>query len=53
MELLIGIFMLYSWIHGGIIVAKKIENLTGYERFVLIAGGILLSLYVLGVFLTA
>ncbi len=48
MELLLGLAMFYSWIHGAIIIGKKTENLTQYERVVLIFGLAVFVLYLIG-----
>lgn len=48
METILGVAMFYAWIHGGIIVAKKTENLTQYEKGVLIAGLAAFILFVIG-----
>lgn len=48
METLIGFIMIYSWVHGTIIVIKKIANTTQYENAVLVVGVIGFALYVLG-----
>jgi len=48
MDVLLGIVMLYSWIHGSIIVAKKVRETTQYENVVLIVAGVGLLLTVIG-----
>lgn len=45
---ILGLAMFYLWIHAVVIVAKKVSNLTGYEKFVLIAGIAFAGLYLLG-----
>lgn len=46
--IVIGLAMIYSWIHGAIIVGKKIKDTTQYENVVLIVGFITMVLYVIG-----
>lgn len=48
METIVGLAMIYAWIHGAVIVGKKTENLTQYEGGVLIAAAVGVVLYVLG-----
>lgn len=48
MELLLGLAMFYSWIHGAIIVGKKIKNLTQYEKVVLVFAVSAFALFVIG-----
>ena len=48
METILGLAMIYAWVHGAIIVGKKTENLTQYERTVLIVGAIAFVLYLFG-----
>lgn len=43
-----GLVMLYTWIHGTIIVIKKIKKITSYERVVLISATTAFVLYVMG-----
>lgn len=38
MEALLGLVMIYSWIHAGMIINKRISNTTQYENVVLIVG---------------
>lgn len=45
---ILGLAMIYSWIHGAIIVGKKIKGTTQYENVVLIFGAIGFLLYVIG-----
>jgi len=49
METLLGLAMFYVWIHGVVVIFKKIDNLTSYEKFVLIAGLVALVLLIIGV----
>lgn len=48
MDTLIGIIVVYLWVHSIIIVAKKVKNQTPYETGVLIGGATFVVLYVLG-----
>lgn len=48
METILGLIMLYAWIHGIIIVAKKIVGTTTYENVVLIVGLVAFLLFLLG-----
>jgi hypothetical protein len=45
---ILGLAMIYSWVHGAIIVGKKIQSTTQYENTVLIFGLITFALYVIG-----
>jgi len=44
---LLGLVMIYSWIHGAIIAGKKIQGATQYENVVLIFGLIFFAVFVL------
>jgi len=35
METLIGLIMIYAWIHAVVVIFKKIKNLTTYEKVLL------------------
>jgi len=48
-ELILGLVMIYSWIHSSIIVGKKITGTTQYENVVLIVGLVAFVVFVLGV----
>ncbi len=48
METILGLAMIYAWIHGAVIVGRKIKGITTYEKVVLIFGAIVFVLYVLG-----
>lgn len=48
MTTLLGIVMIYAWIHAGIIIGKKIHGLTGYEKTILIVGLVAFVLYLIG-----
>ncbi len=50
MDLIIGLVMIYVWVHSVVIVARnntKVKR-TGYENAVLIAGLVTIVLYVMG-----
>jgi len=48
MEMLIGLIVIYAWVHSVIIVSKKVENLVTYERAVLFVGLVGFVLYIMG-----
>lgn len=48
MDSLIGLAMLYVWVHSIVIVVKKLKEPTGYETGVLIAGAIGVVLFIMG-----
>ena len=48
-ESILGLVMIYSFIHGSIIVGKKITGTTKYENVVLIVAVVSMSLLLLGV----
>ncbi len=48
METILGIIVIYLWVHSIIIVTKKVEGQTAYQTGVLIAGATFVVLYVLG-----
>lgn len=48
METILGLLMFYAWIHGAIIIFKKVERTTNYENGVLIAGFVAFCLYLIG-----
>ena len=45
---ILGLAMIYSWIHGVIILFKKTKDLTQYENVVLIVGLVAIGLYIAG-----
>ena len=47
-ESILGLVMIYSWIHGAIIVGKKITGTTKYENILLIVGISSFALFVVG-----
>lgn len=48
METLLGIAMIYLWVHSLVILFKKVDRTTQYENIVLIGGLISIVLFVLG-----
>jgi len=48
METILGLVMIYSWVHGAIIVGKKITGATQYENVVLIVGIVGFVAFVIG-----
>lgn len=48
MEEILGLFMFYVWIHSAVLVFKKIGETTQYEKFVLWASLVTITLYVWG-----
>lgn len=46
--MLLGLGMMYAWVHSLVIVVKKIQETTPYEAGVLIAGATGFILYVIG-----
>lgn len=46
--IILGLAIIYSWIHGAIIVGKKIKDTTQYENVVLVFGAVAFLLYVVG-----
>lgn len=48
METLLGLVIMYTWVHGTVIVAKKIENTSTYENTVMIMGIVGFALYFIG-----
>jgi hypothetical protein len=45
---ILGLIMIYSWVHGVVIIGRKIKDTTTYENVVLIIGLVALVLFVLG-----
>lgn len=45
---IVGLVMIYAWVHSIVIIAKKIQDITSYETVVLIAGATGVGLYILG-----
>lgn len=45
---ILGLTMVYAWVHSIVIIVKKIENVTSYETVVLITGATGVGLYILG-----
>ena len=48
METILGLIMIYAWIHGTVIIFQKIKETTTYEKVVLWAGFIAFALYLIG-----
>lgn len=48
MTTLLGLAILYAWIHAGIIIGKKVQATTQYETAVLIFALVGFILYVIG-----
>ena len=49
METLLGIAMVYAWVHATVIIFKKVERTTQYEKAVLIVGLVGFILIVLNI----
>lgn len=47
-QTILGIVMIYAWIHGTVVVFKKLENPTTYEKVVLWFGLVGLALFIIG-----
>jgi hypothetical protein len=47
-EAILGLVMIYSWIHGVIIVCKHIKGTTQYENAVMIVAVVGFALLVIG-----
>ena len=45
---IIGLIMIYSWIHAVVLNFKKLRGLTSYEKVVLWVAFISMALYVVG-----
>ena len=48
MDTLLGLIMIYAWIHSIVICAKRIKNTTPYEKIVLWVGVVAFGLYIIG-----
>jgi multisubunit Na+/H+ antiporter MnhF subunit len=48
METILGLAMIYAWIHGIVIVFKHVKSTTTYEKVVLWAGLVGFALYLIG-----
>jgi hypothetical protein len=48
METILGLAMIYAWVHSVVIGFKKLQGLTQYEKVVLWVGFISMILYVIG-----
>lgn len=40
--------MIYVWVHGAIIVGKKVQGITQYENVVLIVGAVAFVIFIYG-----
>ena len=47
-ETVLGLAMMYAWVHSAVIIFKKTKNTTGYEQGILIVGFIGLVLTLIG-----
>lgn len=45
MEILLGLMIIYSWVHASMISFKKLNNLTDYEKTVMIAAFIFFVIF--------
>lgn len=48
MESIIGLFMFYLWVHGTIIIFKRVANTTSYENGVLVGALVAFIMFVIG-----
>jgi len=48
MESILGLIMLYTWVHSIVIVYKKTKDLTQYETGVMILGLVSITLFIIG-----
>ena len=48
MEAIIGLVLIYAWVHAMIVVTTKIQNTNTYENVVLIVAAVGFVLYVIG-----
>ena len=46
--MILGITMMYSWVHSAVIVVKKVKGISTYESAVMIFGVVGFLLYVIG-----
>ena len=46
--MIVGLIMIYSWVHTGYLMVTKMKKLTGYEIFVILLGVAGFALYVMG-----
>jgi len=46
---ILGLAMMYSWVHGIIIISKKISGTTSYEKVVLWFGVVVFAISMLGI----
>lgn len=48
METILGLVMIYAWVHSIIIISTKVQGVDTYEKAVLIAGAVGIALYIIG-----
>ena len=48
MDTILGLAVMYMWVHSIIIVTNKLKDSTSYEKFVLIGSLVVFVLYVIG-----
>lgn len=48
METILGLAMIYAWVHSIVIVSTKVENTTTYEKIVMLIGVTAFVLVVIG-----
>lgn len=48
METILGIVMIYAWVHSTVIIARKLVGTTSYEKVVLYASLTAFVLYIIG-----
>lgn len=49
MDAILGLIMIYSWIHSFIILKRRVSNTTEVERAIMIVGTVSFVLLVIGV----
>lgn len=47
-EMIIGLVMMYSWVHAGVIIVPRLKKVTGYEKVVLIVATVGILLFIIG-----
>lgn len=47
-EMILGLVMIYAWVHSLIIFGTKVAGLTQYEKVVLIVAGVMSVLFIVG-----
>lgn len=48
MEAIIGLILIYAWVHAIVIITTKVQGTNTYEKAVLIAGAVGFVLYIIG-----